>query len=281
MTAPATAHTSTDAADIERFLMGGGGAPDAFKLIQRDVPLPPGTTVSGVITSWKMEQQRDYDDDTKLLYWKNGDPRMMLVVTVQTDLREPDRYEDDEGERRFFVKGEMQKALRAALEAAGKRTIERGGRLTIQLLGKGTPKDAKSKAPNLFSAHYAPPEVAQAEQFLAQGEPAPPAAGQVAAQVLAQPAAPMQVPGQAVAQALDPQYQAQQLLAAQLGAAPLAQPQAVQTPAPPVVPAAAPAPAQVAPAAAPPGLPPEVAAALAALTPEQRADALAAMGVQQ
>lgn len=276
--------TPDENAQLEQFLMGGGGAPDAFKRIERNTPIAVGTTVSGRIISWKMEQQRDYDDDTKLLFWKNGDPRMQLVITVQTDLREPDRYEDDEGERRFFVKGEMQKALRAALEAAGKRTIERGGTLTIQFTGTGTPKDAKSNPPNLYAAHYQPPEAAEAAAFLAadatSGHAPALAPGQAAAQVMAHPT-PMQVPGQTLtlpatvvaqapqlAQAIPTPEQAQALLAAQLGATPLAQPVA------PVAPVAAPV--QPAPAAAPaapptPGLDPAVAAALAALTPEQRA----------
>jgi hypothetical protein len=60
------------------FLMAAGGAPSAkFET--------PGTSVTGKITDLQVRQQTDVRT-REPLNWPNGDPKMQLVVTLQTSL---------------------------------------------------------------------------------------------------------------------------------------------------------------------------------------------------
>ncbi|MFF9129153.1 hypothetical protein [Streptomyces sp. NPDC014806] len=178
--------------DANNFLMGGGGAPTA------KFPAP-GTTVGGRITEEpKVEQQRDIQTGEKK-FWNNGDPMMQLVVTVQTDQRDPSLEEDD-GRRRIFVKGVMKNAVADAVRAAGARGLEVGGQLFVTYTHDGEPKQRGFSAPKQYAARYiaaaqselAPPAPAAAppQQYAA---PAPAAAPQY-------PAGHNPVTGQPVAQ---------------------------------------------------------------------------------
>jgi hypothetical protein len=111
-----------------------------------------GTTVGGPITHIGQARQQTDFRTGKPLTWDDGSPRMQLPVTVQTDLRDPSNPTDD-GKRTFYIKGEMKKAVQAALAAAGAKMAE-GGTLTISYVGdeptKGFPK-------KLYSATYVAP----------------------------------------------------------------------------------------------------------------------------
>jgi hypothetical protein len=150
--------------DANSFLMGGGGAPTA------KFPTP-GTVVGGRITEPpKVEQQRDIQTGEKK-FWADGNPMMQLVVTVQTDQRDPS-IEDDDGRRRIFVKGQMKNAVADAVRAAGAKGLEVGGTLHVRYTHDGTPKQRGFSAPKQYAAHYTP--AAQAE-FSAPAAPAGPA----------------------------------------------------------------------------------------------------------
>ncbi len=141
-----------------------------------------GTTVGGVITRIGNPMQQTDFSSGKPLTWDDGTPRMQLPVTVQTDLRDPSNPLDD-GKRTLYVKGEMKKAIGAALRAAGAKMAV-GGTLTVTFSGEeptgGYPK-------KLYTATYAAP--APGAGFFE--EPAAPVA---AAHVGAPPAAPAPAP---------------------------------------------------------------------------------------
>ncbi|MFI6910135.1 hypothetical protein ACIBKY_53405 [Nonomuraea sp. NPDC050394] len=213
------------------FLMGGGITSAKFP------DGAYGTTVGGPITQPpRVEQQKDLDTG-ELKFWNDGKPMMQMIVTVQTDLRDP-AVADDDGQRAFYIKANSLKAVRDAVRRSGAKSLEVGGMLALTYTGDGEKKKAGKNPPKLYSATYSPPSAAQANEFLNGGAPQAPAAH----------------PG-----GFTPANQ---------GPAPQwAQP--AQAPAP-----AAPQPA--APAASgvwtpPTGMDPAQAAALAALTPEQRA----------
>lgn len=105
------------------FLMGGGGAPSAkFPTI--------GTTVKGTIVSFETTQQIDFA--TKLpKKWDDGNPMMQLVVTLQTEERDPDEPDDD-GKRRLFVKSQMREAVADAVRAVGGNGLEHGATLAVR-----------------------------------------------------------------------------------------------------------------------------------------------------
>ncbi|MFD1940561.1 hypothetical protein ACFSKW_54820 [Nonomuraea mangrovi] len=207
--------------DANDFLMGSGIPAAKFETI--------GTTVTGQISAQpEVTQQTDLDTG-KPLFWDDGRPRMQLVVTVQTNLRDPEIVDDD-GQRKFYVRAKLQEAVRTAVRAAKAKGLEVGGTLSITYSGDGEQTRRGFNPPKLYSATYQPPSVVAANDFLNGGQaPAQQAGGFVPAN-----------------QGPAPQW---------------------ATPAPQTAPAAAPAPAAW---TAPPGMDPAQAAALAALTPDQR-----------
>lgn len=144
--------------DINEFLMGGSGKAFEFGAI--------GDTVTGVITDMKKRQQTDFQTGAPA-FWANGEPKMMLMVTLQTDLQED---ENDEGFRNVYLRGGNFTALKgkgtaslvAVKEAVRKsgKPIEVGGTLTLQFSGEG-PAPAKGMNPaKLYLASYVPPSYA-------------------------------------------------------------------------------------------------------------------------
>ncbi|WNM67548.1 hypothetical protein SEA_SHADOW1_70 [Mycobacterium phage Shadow1] len=127
----------------------GGGGPASAKFANH------GDTVGGPIAV-EPEQRQQTDMKTgEGLEWKDGSPRMQLVVTVQTDLNDPE-VEDDDGLRRLFVKGEMRKAVQKAVIAAGAKGLDVGGQLFVTYIGDGEKKGNLS-APKLYRAEYIKP----------------------------------------------------------------------------------------------------------------------------
>ena len=150
---------------VNDFLMGGGGAPTAtFK----DAPI--GRKYVGKIIDSTVTQQTDMKNNEPK-FWKDGNPMMQAVITIQTDERNLD-IEDDDGQRRLFVKGEMQKAVRDAVREAGASGLELGGMLAVMYIGDGTPPSVGMNAPKLYKAQYkAPDPVAAANDMLGMNSP--------------------------------------------------------------------------------------------------------------
>ena len=149
--------------DANSFLMGGGGAPTA------KFPTP-GTTIGGSVTEQpQLEQQRDIKTGEKK-FWSNGDPMMQLVVTVQTDQRDP-AIEDDDGKRRIFVKGQMKNAVADAVRATGAKGLEVGGTLWVRYTHDGQSAGTGMSPPKQYEARY----VAAATNVLGAHQPQAPA----------------------------------------------------------------------------------------------------------
>ena len=127
-----------------KFLMGGGAKSATFK--------SSGDSVSGVIASMEERQQTDFDSG-ELLEWKDGKPRMHLVVTLLTD---ESVDEDDDGMRRLYVKGNLQRAIREAVLKSGSRTIKDGACLTVQYIGDDVPTRKGMSGAKKYSAVYEP-----------------------------------------------------------------------------------------------------------------------------
>lgn len=168
----------------QQFLMGGESIPSAFT--KND---PIGTRRGGqIVERPELRQQTDFDSGA-LLTWDDGSPRQHLVVTVQTDLRDPANAEDD-GRRRFYVKGNLQKVLREAIRAAGAPGLEVGGTLYVTRVGRDEPKKKGLDGAWLHSAEYtaAASAFVAPEQHAAAPTPAP------AATTTAAPAADLPYP---------------------------------------------------------------------------------------
>src|SRR5215510_4915631 len=143
--------------EINEFLMGSGGKSFPFDSI--------GDRVSGVIVDLKKRQQTDLESGEPQ-FWANGDPKMMLVVTLQTQLSDSD---DDEGLRNVYlrggnftpVKGKGTSSLIAVKEAVRKSGatdgIQIGGYLALEYSGEAKASNRAYNAPKLYTSEYEVP----------------------------------------------------------------------------------------------------------------------------
>lgn len=115
-----------------------------------------GDTHVGVITDFKESQQRNIET-SEPAFWPDGNKKMMLVITIQTQERD-DQIDDDDGERRLFVNkpSGMFAAIANAIKASkGKFSI--GGTIAVKYVKNGTPKARGFSAPKEYIAKYTPP----------------------------------------------------------------------------------------------------------------------------
>ena len=196
------------------------GAPSAIATIKA-LGDSPGTTISGpIVEIGEQVQQKDVTTGAPA-FWPDGNPKMMLPVTVATELRDPS-ISDDDGHRTFWVSGNLKKAIGSALRQAGAK-LAVGGTLQVTFTGYGEAKSKGYNAPREWTAVYTPP--APGATFFEEpaaatsvGAPAPVAAPQAApAPAVAAPAVPPGVdPAQWAA------FQATQAAAAQQAQQPAA-----------------------------------------------------------
>lgn len=223
------------------FLMGSGAKSVSWK------NAPVGHTVSGTIASEPtLSQQTDMKTKAPQ-FWDsphNTQPKMQLVITLQTSQRDPADASDD-GRRALYVKGQMRQAIADAVRAAGADGLSVGGTLTVRYIGDGDQQDKTLDPPKHYDAAYQAP----ANTALMAEPPAAPQQTQ-ALQGNAQPFAPG-----GVLPPLQPQ------------AAPSVAGQALQA-------------AQAASPVAPTGVDPALAAALGNLSPELAAQLAAQLGGQ-
>ena len=151
------------------FDLGGGGNSFAFDNV--------GDSVTGRIVLIEELQQTDMDTGQPAV-WDNGQPKMMVRVELQTELRDPTDVSDD-GKRSVYLKGSrkpeskssMAAVLGAVQAATGGRSLQAGGTLTLTYSGDGQPSRKGYNPPKQYEAVYAAPSV-----DLGAGEPAAPAA---------------------------------------------------------------------------------------------------------
>lgn len=184
------------------FLLGGGGKSVAFDNV--------GDSVTGIIESTEVRQQTDIQHGTPLT-WDNGDPKMQLVVTLQTALRDPS-IDNDDGKRNVYIKGSKKAGTRSthdavatAVRAAGAAGLEVGGTLTLTYAGTEPSSTRGFSDRKLWSATYTPPAAQAASEFL--GTTAVPAQQTVA------PAAMQQALETVTAAAAPPQHSPETLAA--------------------------------------------------------------------
>jgi hypothetical protein len=163
--------------DPNAFLMGGGSASARFD--------NPGDTITGTICEAPEVRQQTDISTGQPVHWPSGDPKMQLIVTLQTTLRDDP---DDDGKRRIYVKGKsLTEAVREAVRQTGAKGLEIGGTLTVTYTGDGVASQRGFNPPKLYTATYARPDTAaQSGQFLGVQPQAAPAASQAPAQAPAQ-----------------------------------------------------------------------------------------------
>jgi hypothetical protein len=152
---------TTDANDL---LMGSGSPTAKFPTI--------GAIVSGtIVREPEARQQKDYRTGV-LETWKDGSPKMMVVVQLATQERDPQRPDDD-GTRSLYVQGKnLTDAVRQAVRASGANGIHTGGVLTVQYIADGQ-AEGNLNPPKIYAASYQPPAVSFAGVASPVAQPAP------------------------------------------------------------------------------------------------------------
>lgn len=176
--APGQAFTAGRAKDATSFLMGGGTLSAQFPT--------KGMSYEGTITEMAVENQRDYDDPSKVLTWKDGTARQQLRVVLagtgatqkwDGDAEEWTDVEDDDGVRALYVKGQLQKAFRDAVRKSGAKQPEVGGWLKVTYVKNGQKKEgSRGKPPKEYAVEYKSPaqNPQPAGDFLAGGDESDP-----------------------------------------------------------------------------------------------------------
>lgn len=159
--------------EVEDFF-GGGGPALKFPTV--------GTKHVLTITDEpEVAQQTDFDSGEPL-WWDDEKTRpknqMIIHGVVPEDARGDD---EDDGERRLFVKSGLVKAIRDAMRTAKVKAPSEGGVLTVAYVKDG-PKPARGYPPKVYEASYVPPAPgtgSKAASFLGsdRDEPDIPAAG--------------------------------------------------------------------------------------------------------
>lgn len=165
----------------------------------------PGTTVAGTVTEVSVKQAMSYvppgsSEEPVPLVFKDGQPKMQFVITVDTAVPHPD-VETYEGTtlRRFHVKmwyKSDRESLIGAVTRAGDDDVSIGGWFSGRYDGYGVDDKGKPAAWKVHTYDYRKPSaLAQASQA-APAEPAPQAdthvAQPTAVVTLADPVAAMQ-----------------------------------------------------------------------------------------
>lgn len=146
---------STNADDV---LLGTTGAP----VVKFPVD-SPGTLVKGTVISKEVRQARDLDGTPKT--FDDGQPKLDVVITIQTELRDSS-IDDDDGTRRIIAGYEMQKAIGTAMRNANVKTLDRGGMLAVKHThNEAATKNGRSPTKK-FAAEYKAPEPGDAANSL-------------------------------------------------------------------------------------------------------------------
>lgn len=122
--------TDAPTRDFDDLLLGRSGPP-AAKFAR------PGDKIRGTLVGKDTQHKskfnpKDPSDKSDLMFFKSGDPVLELILTLQTELRDPAK-EGDKGLRRVYVPFQMQQSLQQAVADAGiKRTLPLGSVIEIE-----------------------------------------------------------------------------------------------------------------------------------------------------
>lgn len=138
-----------------------------------------GASVTGTVKSAPRERQQTKYGTQEPDFWPNGDPKMQILVDLQTEQRVD---ASDDGERTLYVASKnMKRAIGEAIRAANASDIAPGGVLTVTYVGNDPASKNPANPAKLYQAQYTAPSSA----FVQQPAAAP-------AQQAPQPQAPVQ-----------------------------------------------------------------------------------------
>jgi hypothetical protein len=131
--------------DANEFLMGGGAKAAQFPTI--------GTEVGGFINGEPKVQQQTDPKDNSPKFFPSGDPMRVLIVPIQTDLRDGP---DDDGARALWIGGKSLATLRETIRATGAKGLEQGAYVSQKYVADGEKKQGLNPA-KLYAFTYRRP----------------------------------------------------------------------------------------------------------------------------
>lgn len=148
--------------DANDLLMSGGVPSARFPTI--------GSMVTGrIIREPEAREQTDFTSGA-VLRWDNGEPKMQIIVHLQTDERNPEDITDD-GTRALYIKGQMLQAIRQAVRAAGANGLAVGGSLTVTFAAEAESSKRGFNPAKQYTATYVPPSRGDAANTILNKEP--------------------------------------------------------------------------------------------------------------
>jgi hypothetical protein len=135
--------------DDDEFMGGGGARSVKFERI--------GDSVTGLVLGPPRKRVQTDFNTGEVKTYKDGSPRYMYVVELQTELRDPEDAQDD-GMRALFLKWHSLNAVRQAITNVGAKGLRRGGVLTLTFTGTEPPPGGRGNPVKLYSASYIPPD---------------------------------------------------------------------------------------------------------------------------
>jgi len=113
-----------------------------------------GDQITGTIKQAPYERQQTKFGSSEPEFWPNGDPKIAIVVPLQTALREDT---EDDGERTLWVSStSMKKAIGQAIANAKVQDVTVGGVLTVQYIGNDPESKNPANPKKLYTATYTP-----------------------------------------------------------------------------------------------------------------------------
>lgn len=130
-----------------------------------------GASITGTVKSAPRERQQTKYGTQEPDFWPNGDPKMQILVDLQTDQRAD---ANDDGERTLYVASKnMKKAIGEAIRAANASDIAPGGVLTVAYVGNDPASKNPANPAKLYQAQYTAPSSAFVQQAPAAPVPQP------------------------------------------------------------------------------------------------------------
>lgn len=135
--------------DYNSMLMSTGGRSCKFEAI--------GDTVEGTIMRIDSRQRTEMGTGVPMT-WKDGNPKMQLVIQLLTEQQEDD---EDDGMRNLYVPipSALQAAIAEAVRTAGQRGVGEGGVLKVQHHGTKAAEVKGYNPQKLYRARYVAPTV--------------------------------------------------------------------------------------------------------------------------
>lgn len=121
-----------------------------------------GATITGTVKSAPRERQQTKFGSQDPDFWPNGDPKMQILVDLQTDQRAD---QNDDGTRTLYVaSSNMKRAISEAIRTAGAADLQPGGVLTVQYIGNDPASKNPANPAKMYAAQYTAPTSAFGQQ---------------------------------------------------------------------------------------------------------------------